>query len=396
MLVTAYDIIFFWVARMIFSGLEHTGKAPFHTVYIHGLIRDGQGRKFSKSLGNGIDPLDIIKDYGADALRFMLVTGNSPGNDMRFYVEEVLAARNFANKIWNAARFAKTYLTIDKVELPEKLEIEDKWILNEYNKAVKDIRENLDKYELGVAAQKLYDFIWDKLCDWYIELIKPRLFETNTDKATNISAQQVLCYVLTNTLALLHPFMPFVTEEIWQSLPHDGDALIVAKYPEYSESLVFDKAGKEMENVMALIKEIRRVRKEMDVPASKKTTLFIETDNDETYKDGSAFIQRLASASEIVIGKVETTEGKVGAITADAKAYMPLGELIDIEKERARLQKEIDRLKDEIERVNKKLSNEGFVAKAPQNVIDAEKQKREGYEKTLQNTEKVLDDLLKL
>lgn len=395
-LVTGYDIIPFWVARMIFSGIEHTGKKPFDTVLIHGLIRDAQGRKFSKSLGNGIDPLDIINDYGADALRFMLVTGNSPGNDMRFYIEEVLAARNFANKIWNAARFAKTYLTINEISLPEKLEIEDKWILHEYNKAVKEIRENLDKFELGVAAQKIYDFVWDKLCDWYIELIKPRLFETNKDKKTNLSAQQVLCYVLSNTMVLLHPFMPFVTEEIWQSLPHKGEALIISKYPEFSEKLIFDDAAAEMENVMALIKEIRRVRKEMNVPASKKTTLFIETENEKTYRDGAAFIIRLASASDTVIGKIDTTEGKVGAITADAKAYMPLGELIDTEKEKERLMKEISKLGSEIERIDKKLSNKGFTEKAPQNVIEAEKQKRAGYEKTLENTQKALNDLLKL
>jgi len=395
-LVTGYDIIPFWVSRMIFSGLEHTGKAPFHTVLIHGLIRDEQGRKFSKSLGNGIDPLDIIKDYGADALRFTLVTGNAPGNDMRFYYDNVNASRNFANKIWNAARFAMTYLTIDKVELPSNLELEDKWILNELNNTVKLVRENLDKFELGVAAQNLYDFIWDKLCDWYIELIKPRLFETNEDKATNLSAQNVICYVLTRTLALLHPFMPYITEEIWQSLPHEGEALIVAEYPKYDEALCYDKEATEMENVMALIKVIRQVRKEMNVPNSKKTSLYIETDNPKAYSDGEAFIKKLASSSEIIIGKIENTQAMTPAITSDAKAYIPMGELIDVNKERERLSKEKVKAEQEIERIDRKLSNEGFIAKAPQNVIDAEKAKRETHLKTLENIEKAIADLEKL
>lgn len=391
-LVTGYDIIPFWVSRMIFSGVEHTGKAPFNTVFIHGLIRDNLGRKFSKSLGNGIDPLEMVEKYGADALRYTLIMGNSPGNDMRFSEDDIKAYRNFANKIWNAARFAMNYLTIDKTELPEKLEIEDEWILHQYNETVKSVRENLDKCELGVAAQKLYDFIWDKVCDWYIELIKPRLFESNTNENTRISAQQTLCYVLTKTLALLHPFMPFITEEIWQSLPHDGEALIIEKYPEYKKEFCFNKSASAMENVMALISQIRQVRTSMNVPSSQKTKLYIESENSDIYASGSEFIKRLAGASEIVFENI--FDGKtVPVITADAKAFIPMNELVDVEKERIRLKKEIERLNSEIERIDKKLVNEGFVSKAPQKVIDAEKAKRETYEKQLENVKNVFADL---
>ena len=391
-LVTGYDIIPFWVARMIFSGVEHTGKAPFSTVLIHGLIRDNLGRKFSKSLGNGIDPLEMVDKYGADALRFTLIMGNSPGNDMRFSEEEITAYRNFANKIWNAARFTMNYLTIDKIELPRELETEDEWILNQYNDTVKSVRENLDKCELGVAAQKLYDFIWDKVCDWYIEFVKPRLFETNTDEKTRLSAQQTLCYVMSNTLALLHPFMPFVTEEIWQSLPHDGEALIIEKYPQYREELRFAESSEAMENVMALITQIRQVRNSMNVPSSKKTKLFIESDNSEVYISCSEFLKRLAGASEILFdspGEVKT----VPVVTADAKAFIPMDELVDIEKEKARLIKEMDRLKGEIARIESKHSNDGFVSKAPQKVVDAERTKKETYEKQLANVEKVFAEL---
>ena len=395
-LVTGYDIIPFWVARMIFSGLEHTGKAPFSTVLIHGLIRDEQGRKFSKSLGNGIDPMDIIDEYGADALRFTLVTGNAPGNDMRFYLNEVKSSRNFANKIWNAARFASTYLTIDHVQLPDDLQMEDQWILHQLNQTIRSVRENLDKFELGIAAQNLYDFIWDKLCDWYIELIKPRLFETNEDKSTNLSAQNVLCYVLNQTLALLHPFMPYITEEIWQSLPHEGESLMVSAYPEFQSSLCFDASAQEMENVMALIKEIRQLRTKMNVSASKKTSLYIESDTPDAYRNGAAFIQRLAGAKEISFDILSDKKGMVAVITAAAKAYMPMGELIDIAQETARLQKEIEKIQNEIERANKKLSNEGFVAKAPAKLIEDEKQKRDNYVKKLENTQKALADLTQL
>ena len=391
-LVTGYDIIFFWVIRMIFSGYENMGEKPFDTVLFHGLVRDSQGRKMSKSLGNGIDPLEVIDKYGADALRFTLITGNAPGNDMRFYWEKVEASRNFANKIWNAARFAMNYLSIDKIELPEKLEIEDKWILNELNATVKSVCENLDKFELGIAAQNLYDFIYDKLCDWYIELVKPRLFETNEDKETNLSAQNVLCFVLEKTLALLHPFMPFITEEIWQSLPHEGEALMISRYPEYSDALCFETDAKEMENVMSLIKEVRKTRKAMNVPGVKKTTLHIDTRNEKAYKDGEAFIKRLASAEKVIIGTVDP-QGMVQVITPDANAYMPLGELIDKEKETARLEAEIAKIRSEIERVDKMLSNPGFVAKAPEAKINAEKEKREKNIKLLSETEKALEDI---
>ena len=391
-LVTGYDIIFFWVARMIFSGYENMGEKPFDTVLFHGLVRDSQGRKMSKSLGNGIDPLEVIDKYGADALRFTLITGNAPGNDMRFYWEKVEASRNFANKIWNAARFAMNYLSIDRIELPEKLEIEDKWILNELNVTIKSVCENLDKFELGIAAQNLYDFIYDKLCDWYIELVKPRLFETNEDKETNISAQNVLCFVLEKTLALLHPFMPFITEEIWQSLPHEGEALMISRYPEYSDALCFETDAKEMENVMSLIKEVRKTRKAMNVPGAKKTTLHIDTKNEKAYKDGEAFIKRLASAEKVLIGAVDP-QGMVQVITPDANAYMPLGELIDKEKETARLEAEIAKIRSEIERVDKMLSNPGFVAKAPEAKINAEKEKREKNIKLLSETEKALEDI---
>ena len=311
---------------------------------------------------------------------------------MRFYWEKVEASRNFANKIWNAARFAMNYLSIDKTELPEKLEIEDKWILNELNATVKSVCENLDKFELGIAAQNLYDFIYDKLCDWYIELVKPRLFETNEDKETNLSAQNVLCFVLEKTLALLHPFMPFITEEIWQSLPHEGEALMISRYPEYSDALCFETDAKEMENVMSLIKEVRKTRKAMNVPGAKKTTLHIDTRNEKAYKDGEAFIKRLASAEKVIIGTVDP-QGMVQVITPDANAYMPLGELIDKEKETARLEAEIAKIRSEIERVDKMLSNPGFVAKAPEAKINAEKEKREKNIKLLSETEKALEDI---
>lgn len=391
-LVTGYDIITFWVSRMITAGMEVMKRAPFKKVYIHGLVRDSQGRKMSKSLNNGIDPLEIIEKYGADPLRFSLITGNSAGNDMRFYWEKVEASRNFANKIWNAARFAMNYLSIDRIELPEKLEIEDKWILNELNVTIKSVCENLDKFELGIAAQNLYDFIYDKLCDWYIELVKPRLFETNEDKETNLSAQNVLCFVLEKTLALLHPFMPFITEEIWQSLPHEGEALMISRYPEYSDALCFETDAKEMENVMSLIKEVRKTRKAMNVPGAKKTTLHIDTKNEKAYKDGEAFIKRLASAEKVLIGAVDP-QGMVQVITPDANAYMPLGELIDKEKETARLEAEIAKIRSEIERVDKMLSNPGFVAKAPEAKINAEKEKREKNIKLLSETEKALEDI---
>ncbi len=376
-LVTGYDIIFFWVARMIFSGCEHMGKTPFHTVLIHGLVRDDKGRKMSKSLGNGIDPLEMADKYGADALRFNLITGNSPGNDMRFYVEKCEAMRNFANKIWNASRFVMMNLTIDKNELPEKLEREDKWILSKLNRLVKEVTDNMDAYELGVASAKVYDFIWSDYCDWYIELTKARL--QGDDEAAKIQAQQVLVYVLTETLKLLHPFMPFITEEIWQALPHEGDFLMLQKWPEYREELNFQAAEEAMESVMDVIRAIRARRAEMNVPPSKKAAITIATPKAEVFAAGRGFLTRLAYASSIEIDQSEPTDtsGMVVDVTHDAKVYMPLAELVDIGKEKARLQKDLGKKQGELKGLEGKLSNPGFLNKAPENVVAAEKERAE-------------------
>ena len=388
-LVTGYDIIFFWVSRMIFSALEHTGQVPFKHVFIHGLVRDAQGRKMSKSLGNGIDPLEIIDKYGADALRFTLATGNAPGNDMRFYIERVEASRNFANKIWNASRFALMNLDINENKLPDKseLQLEDKWILSKYNTLCREVTENLDKFELGVAVSKLYDFIWDNLCDWYIELIKPRLFDNENPTAK--TAQYVLTYVLSGTMKLLHPFMPFITEEIWQHLPHDGESIVISDYPKYSDSLSFPDDEKKMELIMNTVSAIRLRRNEMNVPPSKKAKLIIVTEKDDIFAQGKAFYEKLASASETVIqnSKNNIPENAVNIVVDSAEIYIPMGELIDKDKELKRLFDEKKRLESEIDRVNKKLSNSGFVAKAPKNVIDEEKAKGEKYSKMLEKIE---------
>ncbi len=395
-LVTGYDIITFWVSRMIFSALEYTGKIPFETVLIHGLVRDSQGRKMSKSLGNGIDPLELIDQYGADALRFTLVSGNSPGNDMRFYIKEVESSRNFANKLWNAVRFALTYLTIDTVTLPAEMQLEDRWILHKCNRLVRDVRENLNKFELGIALQKLYDFLWDDLCDWYIELIKPRLFETNTDQMTRISAQQVLSYVLVQTLSLLHPFMPFITEELYQSLPHFpgcGNLLMVEPYPEYTETLEFCSAAEEMGCIIELIRQIRQLRNQMNVPYSKKTRLYLETKHISTYRDGIECIKRLASAEALLFEKVPDGLNVTSVVTSDVKAFIPLGELVDLEKEKNRLLTEKKKLENEIARLNTKLSNPGFIAKAPEKVVLEERVRLEGYQKQIENTLEVLAKL---
>ncbi len=393
-LVTGYDIIFFWVARMIFSGLEHMNKEPFKHVYIHGLVRDSQGRKMSKSLGNGIDPLEIVDKYGADALRFTLATGNSPGNDMRFYIERVEASRNFANKIWNASRFVMMNLSIDKAELPakDKLHIEDKWILHRYNELVREVTENLDKYELGIAVQKLYDFIWDEFCDWYIELVKPRFFE---EGESNIVAQQVLAYVLSNTLKLLHPFMPFITEEIWQALPHDGESIMISDWPKFSADLSDSKAEAEMIGIMDAIKGIRNVRNEMNVPPSKKVKLFVVTKDEDLFSQAGVFFEKLASASETEIkaDKTGVPENAVSVVTARAEILLPMDELVDREKEMERLTKEKTRLEGEIKRAEGKLSNKGFTDKAPANVVEEERQKCEKYKAML---EKVMDSLQKM
>ena len=375
-LVTGYDIIFFWVARMIFSGCEQMHKIPFHTVLIHGLVRDDKGRKMSKSLGNGIDPLEMANQYGADALRFNLVTGNSPGNDMRFYTERCEAMRNFANKIWNASRFLMMNLTIDQCELPEKLELEDKWILSKLNSVIPEITENMERYELGVAAQKVYDFIWDSYCDWYIELTKTRL--QGDDEDSKIRAQQVLCYVLTQILKLLHPFMPFITEEIWQALPHEGDYLMLQQWPEHHANLDFPEEEKAMELIMDAIRAIRARRAEMNVPPSKKAQLTVSTLEQAVFTQGTPFLKRLAYASDVkVVAGTDTVDaqGMVVVTTHAARLYLPLAELVDLEKEKARIQKELDKNRKELDKLETKLNNPGFVNKAPAQVVEAERER---------------------
>ena len=377
-LVTGYDIIFFWVSRMIFSGCEHTGKTPFHTVLIHGLVRDDKGRKMSKSLGNGIDPLEMIEKYGCDALRMNMVTGNSPGNDMRFYVERCEAMRNFANKLWNASRYVMMNLSPDAVNaMPaaDKLEIADKWVLSKLNSLIADVTENMEKYELGVAIQKIYDFIWDTYCDWYIELTKARLYSEDSDRKQ--TAMQVLVYVLDQVLRLLHPYMPFITEEIWQSIPHEGDALIVAQWPEYREELAFKAEEAQMESVMEAIRAIRARRTEMNVPPSKKAALYILSAKKQIFAEGEGFLQRLAYADQVSMLDSEPAnlDGMVTITTADAKLYIPMGQLVDVEKEIARITKELDNAKKFLASLEAKLSNEKFVARAPEAVVNAEREK---------------------
>ena len=373
-LVTGYDIIFFWVARMIFSGVEHMGETPFKTVYIHGLVRDAQGRKMSKSLGNGIDPLEVIDQYGADALRFTLATGNSPGNDMRFSDERVQASRNFCNKIWNASRFIQMNLTIDKdkaVELPSDLAIEDKWIISKFNTLVADVTRNIDQYELGLAAAKLNDFIWENFCDWYIEIAKTRL-QTGDE-----NVQKVLCYVLSGAMQLLHPFMPFITETIWQALPHEGPSVMVSAWPEYKDELHFAAEEAQMESLMDAVRAIRNRRAEMNVPPSKKAKVLILTEKKDTFSAGAGFFPKLAYASEIeLIDAVPADAAKMASVvTGDAQIYMPMGDLIDFEAERARLGKEKSKVEADIDFVMKKLNNPKFVDKAPEKVVAAEREK---------------------
>ncbi len=397
-LVTGYDIIFFWVARMIFSGLEHMGKEPFDTVFIHGLVRDAQGRKMSKSLGNGIDPLEIISKYGADALRYALATGNSPGNDMRFSDEKIEAARNFANKLWNASRFVRMNLTVDEIALPDAKDLapEDKWILHEFNKLAGSVTNALDKYEVGVALASIYDFTWDILCDWYIELSKVRLNEKGTPE--NLVAQNVLAYVLTGTLKLLHPFMPFITEEIYQALPHTDESIMIAAYPKFDDALVFESDAVAMSRIITAIKAIRARRNEMNVAPSRKAKVYIATRYTDAFNaDSAVFFHRLASASEVEIA--ESFEGVLSAdeavqiITDSATILLPLSDIIDTEKEKARLEAEKKRLTGEIERLSKKLSNEGFVAKAPAAVVEGERQKLAKYEENLAGVETALAKL---
>ena len=441
-LVTGYDIIFFWVARMIFSGMEHMKQAPFHTVFINGLIRDSQGRKMSKSLGNGVDPIDIIETYGADALRFNIITGNSPGNDIRFYPERCEAMRNFANKIWNASRFVMMNLTIEYNELPEKLELEDKWILSKLNTLAGEVCENFEKYELGVAAAKIYDFIWDSYCDWYIELTKPRLI-AGGDNAIN--AQKVLLYVLTEILTLLHPFMPFITEEIWQALPHEKsplpwkgvarsaggyntdsvctgekndtintgestdsvstgenpilpcnvDALMVRRYPDFCDTLNYPDEEADFESIMAAVRAVRTRRAEMNVPPSRKPSLMIVTEKLDVFEAGRVYLGRLAYAGEVAVicTPPDDLSGLVSVVTNDARMFIPLSELVDLEKERERVEKEIAKVNIEIERTKIKLNNEQFTSKAPEHVINAEREKLDKHCALLENLNESLRNL---
>ncbi len=373
-LVTGYDIITFWVSRMIVAGLENMDKKPFDTILIHGLVRDSQGRKMSKSLGNGIDPLEVIANYGADALRFMLATGNSPGNDMRFIEEKVKASRNFANKVWNASRFIMMNLPDDfkADKLPENLNIEDKWIISKFNTLSKVVNENLAKFELGVAVQNLYDFIWDVYCDWYIELTKPRIAAGGD---TALTAQTVLVWVMKGMLKLLHPFMPYITEEIWQALVNDGTAIMLNDFPVYDEALSFNDDEVKFEKIIEAIKGIRATRNGMNVPPSVKAKVYIETAEQDIFQSGVMFFERLASASEVDIADKWDIPDSVTVVTDCARIFIPLADIIDVEKEMARLNKEKKAVQKDLDFLNGKLNNQGFLAKAPEKLIEAEKAK---------------------
>ena len=391
-LVTGYDIIFFWVARMIFSALEHTGQVPFKQVLIHGLVRDEQGRKMSKSLGNGIDPLQVIDQYGADALRLTLVTGNSPGNDMRYSDDKIKASRNFANKLWNATRYILMNLgeEITKPELPNQLETEDKWVLSKLNTLIREATDNLERFELGMAVQKIHDFIWDILCDWYIEITKPRMAQGG---ASALGAQKVLSYVMANSLKLLHPFMPYITEELWQAVPHDSEFIMTASWPVADPALDFAQEEQEFEMVMEVIRGIRNARAEKNIPFSKKAKVYIATAQPEVFAKSTAFLEKLASASEVEVGESFTLENPVQIVTPHATVYLPLGDLVDLDKERARLAKEKEACEKEIEFISKKLSNENFVSKAPAAVVDQQRQKLEAARKKLAGVEESLKQL---
>ena len=371
-LVTGYDIIFFWVARMIFSSCEQMHDIPFENIFIHGIVRDDQGRKMSKSLGNGIDPLVVIDQYGADALRFTLINGNSPGNDMRYSNEKVEASRNFANKLWNASRFILMNLSGDEKPafVPENLAMEDKWILSKLNTLAKEVNNNIDNFELGTAIAKLYEFTWDQFCDWYIEIAKIRLQEGGEAAET---AKAVLIYCIDSILKLLHPFMPFITEEIWQSIPHDGETIMLQAYPEYNEALDFTADEVEFERIMTAVKAIRNRRAEMNVPPKKKAVVNIDTAYADTFKAGVSYIQRLAFASDVVVGGNFDTEGAVNVVTPDAQIYIPMAELVDFTAEKERLQKELKKAQDDLAFFERKLNNPGFVAKAPAAVVEKDR-----------------------
>ncbi len=388
-LVTGYDIIFFWVARMIFSGMEHMKKEPFKTVLIHGLVRDPHGKKMSKSAGNGVDPIEVIDQYGADALRFNLITGNSPGNDMRFYVERCEAMRNFANKLWNAARYVMMNLTVEENKLPEELKLEDKWILSKLQTLIAEVNENFDKYELGMAATKIYDFIWDSFCDWFIEITKPRLREGDE------SAQRVLLYVLTDILRLLHPFMPFITEEIYGAIPHSGKALIVESYPEVNEALCFRTEEEDFERVMEAVKAVRSRRAEMNVPPSKRPHITLVTDKPQVYEAGTVYMANLAYAGAVNVTTQAPADvsGMVTVVTGDAAIYMPMAELVDLDKERERITKELAKAKQDIANQEKKLANESFVSRAPERVVAIERDKLAKAQALAANLEESLKNL---
>ncbi len=376
-LVTGYDIIPFWVARMIFSGLEHTGVKPFSHVLIHGLVRDELGRKMSKSLGNGVDPLEVIDKYGADALRLTLVTGNSPGNDMRWTDTKVTASRNFANKLWNASRYILMNLPEDmeKAVLPETLPIEDKWVLTLYNKLIREVTDNIEAFELGIAIGKLYDFIWDVYCDWYIELTKPRIAAGGE---TARAAQNVLVYVMQGVLKLLHPFMPFITEEIWQSMPVAGqpESIMIAKWCEYDEKLNFAAEAEAFTKIIDAIKAVRVQRNELNVPPSKKVSMHIETADTALFDSCRVFFERLAGAGELEIAeKINAADGMVTVVTSAARVFMPMGELVDAEKELVRLEKEKKNAQKDIDFLSGKLNNPGFLAKAPAQQVENERAK---------------------
>ena len=394
-LVTGYDIITFWVSRMIFSALEYTNDIPFSTVLIHGLVRDDQGRKMSKSLGNGIDPLKLIDEYGADALRFTLAQGNSPGNDMRFYQSRVEASRNFANKIWNAARFVLMNLdseySADEIDT-SGLELYDRWVLSEFNTLAKEINENIEKYELGVAVAKLYDFIWDIFCDWYIEIVKPRLNDKGS--AGNKAAQMTLTYVLSNTMKLLHPFMPFITEEIWQTLPHSGDSIMISDFPEYRKELDFPEEASKAEMIIEVIKAIRARRTEMNVPPSRKAMLYVKTEEKQTFADAEPLFMKLASASGItLIDKERDGNNDLKIFTTHAAVYIPMDDIIDKKAETERLTKELEAAKAEYSRAEAKLNNSSFVDRAPEKVVNAEKEKLEKYAKIIEKLTAALETL---
>ena len=384
-LVTGYDIIFFWVARMIFSGMEHMGEKPFSTVFIHGLVRDAQGRKMSKSLGNGIDPLKVIEEYGADALRFALATGNAPGNDMRFSDEKIESARNFANKLWNASRFVLMNLTESDEELlrmPEESElaIEDKWILSRFNKLVKTVTDNINNYEIGVALAEIYSFAWDYFCDWYIEMAKSRTFEVGT--ASALTAKRILVYVLTGILKLLHPYMPFITEEIYQAIPHSDDSIMVSAYPEFDSAIDFSEAEEAIDRMIGCIVAIRARRAEMNVPPSKKAKLYAVTKYEDNFRRCEKILEKLAYTSELIITDKYESDDAIMIATDSGSLYIPLSEVVDLDKERARLAEQMKKNDSEIERIEKKLSNEGFVSKAPAAVIDGERAKLAKYLET--------------